>query len=71
MTYDLQGPIEVGQRFIWEKDNPKARINIVVTKVVEYSNDETAIHTKQVHGGDEVWNDESRFREACVRSERI
>lgn len=65
----LKGPIEVGQQFIWEPDVPHARVHIVVTQVVPMENDETRIWAREVGKpmGPATWNDESRFREACVR----
>jgi hypothetical protein len=67
----LEGPIEVGQRFIWEPHSPRAWAHIEVTRVQEKPDDERRIWVKTLRGNGstgETWNDESRFREACVRA---
>ncbi len=70
MSY--QGPIKVGQVFIWEKDTVRAWARVKVTKIEPRPGDETRIHTlilKTTSGKDEgreVWNDISRFREAVT-----
>lgn len=64
---NLAGPIEVGQRFIWEPHKPKAREYITVTRIVDIEGDERRIWTRSDSDGEECWNEESRFREACVR----
>lgn len=65
----LEGPIEVGQEFIWEPNEPHARMHIVVSGIVQKVNEETRIwsHSIAETPDDATWNDESRFREACVR----
>jgi hypothetical protein len=60
------GPIEVGERFVWEPDKPHARANVTVTEVRNRPNDERVIQTLDDEGRYH-WNEESRFREACVR----
>jgi hypothetical protein len=68
----LEGPIEVGREFIWEPSLPDARCHVIVTRVVAMEGDETRIWAHEVGKppGTAVWNDESRFREACVRIEK-
>lgn len=70
----LQGPIEVGQRFIWEPDIPASWALVEVTRVQTIEGDETRIWTKGLagfHVPEQVWNEESRFREACIRSNAL
>jgi hypothetical protein len=55
------GPIKKGMTFIWEPNRPHARELITVVRVQDRENDEAAIWTCE-----EVWNHESRFREAVV-----
>lgn len=63
------GPIEPGMQFVWERDKPHARCTVTVTKVVERQ-----FRDRQIWAYDdrfckpprEVWNDESRFREAVT-----
>lgn len=67
----FQGEIEVGDRFVWEMDKPHARELIRVTKIQEVDNDERRIWSVPVATGRAgdlgIWNEESRFREACVK----
>lgn len=62
------GPIAVGDSFIWEPHKPHARARCTVTRV----EDRGSPHQNRVWSTDasglEVWNDESRFREACIRA---
>jgi len=63
-----QGPITPGMRFVCMPHNPGARCIIEVVKVVpENERHEAKIFTC-IPGSvvDPVWNDESRFREACI-----
>lgn len=63
--------IEQGQYFIWEPTNPRAWTLVKVVEVQDVTGDERRIHTETIRGrdavGNKVWNDEGRFREACVR----
>lgn len=70
------GPIELGQHFIWESDNKRAWAHVCVVGIDEKDSsgtpyDERIIYTITVHGGainpagQKVWNEESRFRQAC------
>lgn len=68
------GPIDIGMYFIWEPDNPKAWQHVMVSRIDERPHDERAIwvvHIRTTPGliKEPVWNDESRFREACVRAD--
>lgn len=65
----MDGPIEVGQEFVWEPGLPHARKHIIVTRVQLVENDETRVWSRDAEQPSEPerWNDESRFREACVR----
>lgn len=56
-----QGEIEVGMTFIWEPNKPPARQVVTVIRVTDSDHDERKIWTSE-----DVWNDESRFREAVV-----
>jgi hypothetical protein len=62
----LTGEIEVGQQFIWEPETPHAKALVTVTRVQDIHGDERRIWTRD-EAGNETWNDESRFREACIR----
>lgn len=56
----LPFPLEPGMQCIWEPKIPNARKIVMITEVkngVVWSKDES---------GMECWNDEDRFREACV-----
>lgn len=67
----LEGPILPGERFIWEPDNARAWAIVEITKIACPRNDERRIYTKTLSGNGpahETWNDESRFREACIRA---
>lgn len=64
--HDLQGPILVGQRFIWEPSDSHAWASIRVTRIAK-----DKIESEVLAGngaGTKCWNDEDRFREACVRA---
>jgi hypothetical protein len=68
----LQGEINVGDVFIWEPNIPQAWARIRVVAVQHVPGDDTRISTETLEctrgrTGGIVWNDESRFREACVR----
>jgi len=84
------GPIAVDQRFVCMPESPRARLDVVVTRIQEREETgatERRIWTKRVdgvpatRGGDEreraavdrwgVYNDEARFREACVPAEKV
>jgi hypothetical protein len=63
------GPIGPGMRFEWERDKPHARCTVTVTRVVKRPHADTQVYTQDdrfVKAPREVWNDESRFREAVV-----
>jgi hypothetical protein len=63
-----KGPIEPGMRFIWEPTNSYARAEVEVLKLGNTFN-EPSVLTRGGRGlyrqGDEYWNTEERFREAC------
>ena len=61
------GPIEVGMKFIWMPETIACEY-VTVTKVVDIEWDERRIFTEYGRMNEETWNDESRFREACVRN---
>lgn len=79
---DYAGPINVGDHFVWLGDHvngtPKDRSawqHLIVTKVLsDESWSERKIWTKRADGRPvggyppmlETWNDEGRFREACL-----
>lgn len=58
-----EGPIVVGDRFIWEPDIPGSFERIVVTAVTEH-----AVQSEGRHGI--YWNSEDRFREAVEPDDR-
>ncbi len=60
MTYS--GLISVNDRFIWEPNNPRARVEIVVSKIGTNQDGETWIQARTQNG--QFWNEESRFRES-------
>ena len=64
----LTGPIEVGDEFIWMPNDCSARDSITVTRVVKQKGRHEAIIWTRCPDGSENWNEESRFREACVRA---
>lgn len=55
-----KGKIEVGMTFIWEPNKANAR-QIVTVSRIDYSHTDPRIWTSA-----DVWNEESRFREAVV-----
>ncbi len=62
----LEGPITVGDHFIWEPTQPHAYERIVVTEL--YHNPDTGTLWIKAQGArGAYWNEEPRFREACVR----
>lgn len=63
----LSGEIKVGESFIWEPNDPKAREHVIVTCIISPHDDERQIETENSKG-ERYWNGESRFREACVRT---
>jgi hypothetical protein len=65
---DLAGEIKVGERFIWEPRS-SAYERIIVTQVRACSDGETVIESVNERG-ERHWNDEARFREACIRAVR-
>lgn len=69
-THDYEGPINVGDVFVWEPTNPDAMATVRVIRVnlVEGDQGNTKIITERFPGGgEEHWNFEDRFREACVK----
>jgi hypothetical protein len=58
------GEIVVGQRFVWEPNNPKAFTFCTVTRVESRARDKWVC--AKTDDGQEHWNEEERFREACV-----
>lgn len=69
----LEGPILVGEEFIWEPALPNVRERVRVTRTKDlgsiHQNRIWTVSLDKPETG-EVWNDESRFREACVRVEK-
>lgn len=59
--HNYTGPINVGDRFIWEPTQPDARQRIVVTEAKP-----EWVQSEGENGGC-YWNEESRFREAVVK----
>jgi len=65
------GPINPGDHFIWEPDKPSAWCHIEVMRVEDRGTTDRVVWTRVVQSnrfnpeGQETWNDESRFREAC------
>lgn len=55
-----RGEIEVGMTFIWEPNKPRARQVVKVVRI-DRAHDDARIWTSA-----EVWNEESRFREAVI-----
>lgn len=66
--WGFQGPIEIGDRFIWMRGT-KHQERVRVTQIATVRGDERRVFTARldVPGEPVVWNDESRFREACER----
>jgi hypothetical protein len=62
----LEGPIRVGDHFVWEPWIAHAREEITVTQVVRNTDQEVWIESANARG-ERHWNDEGRFREACER----
>lgn len=60
------GPIEPGMRFTWEPNDPHARCDLTVTRVVKRAPAETMVFSVEDGEREECWNDESRFREAVA-----
>lgn len=54
------GPIEAGMTFVWEPNKPHARKVVTVLRV------DRSHHDARIWTSEEVWNEESRFREAVV-----
>lgn len=65
----VKGPILPGQRFVWEPYLPHAYEILTVTRIQERQDGETRIYSRgeRFRPNEELWNDESRFREACER----
>jgi hypothetical protein len=69
------GPIQVGDFFIWEPTKPHTREFVQVMKIIrkeESKATEDRIVTRSLSANQKLttefpWNDESRFREACIR----
>ena len=66
----LQGLIEVGQKFIWEPNLPHAYCRLIVTGITKDRWGDGIIWSRDLDKRDAkpTWNNESRFREACVRA---
>lgn len=63
------GPICPGDVYAWEPELPHARELCVVIRIADRDGAEPAIFTRALHSAGlrrEIWNDESRFREAVV-----
>ena len=65
----LEGPIEIGQKFIWEPNLPHAYCRLIVTDITQDRWGDGIIWSRDLDKPDTKpnWNNESRFREACVR----
>ena len=65
----LEGQIEIGQKFIWEPSLPHAYCRLIVTDITQDRWGDGIIWSRDLDKPDTKpnWNDESRFREACVR----
>jgi hypothetical protein len=63
LASDLEGEIKPGQIFVWEPFLSHAVELTVVTRV-----EGDKVWSRPIDGDREVFNDESRFREAAVRS---
>jgi hypothetical protein len=63
----LEGPINIGDQFIWEPTKPNAYKHIIVTRITHPEGDERRIWAQELGQDKDYWNDESRFREACER----
>ena len=73
--------IEVGMQFVWEPLKPFSAEHIKVTRILEREHDETMIYTKTLEYSPsfrgslptilEPYNEESRFREACLPLDRL
>jgi hypothetical protein len=68
---EYAGPITAGDHFIWEPDKPTAWCHIEVMRVEDRGTTDRVVWSRVVQSnrwnpeGQETWNDESRFREAC------
>ena len=60
------GDIELGQRYIWEPTRPHATELVEVVGIRTPIDDERRIETITVRDRHVVWNEEYRFREACI-----
>jgi hypothetical protein len=67
----LVGDIRLGEVFAWEPGLPHARELCIVSRIVTEPGRETIIWTYDMDYRREVWNDESRFREAAVRTQHV
>ena len=59
--------IRVGQKLIWEPDNPLCKDNVVVTEVAVWSDGTVWVQSDGRYGL--AWNELSRMAEACVPME--
>lgn len=62
------GPIEAGMEFWW-MPRTRAQQRVTVTKVTNEPNGDVLVWSTDARG-EVVWNDESRWREACERIEK-
>ena len=65
----LEGQIEIGQKFIWEPNLPHAYCRLIVTDITQDRWGDGIIWSRDLDkkNSKPTWNNESRFREACVR----
>ncbi|MBV8069206.1 MAG: hypothetical protein JO270_04825 [Acidobacteriaceae bacterium] len=59
----LEGPIRVGERFVWEPYKDHARMRLRVT-CLDFG---LGLIQMEDESGKTLWAEEDRFREACVR----
>lgn len=66
----LEGDIKVGEVYEWEPDKPWAADTVVVVRI-DGERDRILTRARGERGASDepCWNDISRFREACVRSQ--
>lgn len=55
------GPINKGDRFVWEPSRPEFRSELVVTQVTAHM-----VRSRRATGGRSFWNPISLFRDSCV-----
>lgn len=66
-THEMEGPIAVGDWYIWEPLRPHSTSVFKVSEIVSDKRDELAVCLVDMATSVMCWVDEGRLREACVR----